>query len=307
VRPAPRAASTQPASRKPEKGAVTPQRKAKSQEPTKIEPPKPGERVCPTCGTGNDPERKFCRRCGNAVGAAAIETASPPPAPAHERQGPGFFGRLGRQARQEASMAASSPQSLTSAPSRLRMRGSLMVYGLLGIFGLGALASYYYMPGVGETVDGVIDDVRRTIENRVGERSEINITRAQAQSEPGFPAVNMIDGGSNTWWAGEVSQNGRWQLDFFLQEPTDLLQVNIDAGADGEAYDQLGRPKEIQIRANQELSPRYTLSDTNDHQPIEIDVQGVEQLRIIVHSAYIGLETDDVIAVREVSFVGPKD
>jgi hypothetical protein len=169
------------------------------------------------------------------------------------------------------------------------------------------VASYYFMPGVGEQVEGVVDDVMRMIRNRVGERSEVNVVRARAQFEPGYPAINMIDGGTNTWWAGEVSQNGRWQLDFFLQEPSDLLQVNIDAGADGETFDQLARPKEIQIRANQELSPRYTLADTSEQQPIEIDLQDVKELRIIVHSAYVGLKSDDVIAVREVSFVGPKD
>jgi hypothetical protein len=178
----------------------------------------------------------------------------------------------------------------------------MMVFGLLSVLGLGSIASYYYMPGVSDAVD----DVVRTVQNRIGDRSEVNATDVDARSQPDFPALNLIDGGSNTYWVGPITENGRWHIDFELQEVSDLLQINIDSGADGEAYDQLGRPREVQVRANGELGPRFELSDTADQQPLDVDIQGVQELRIIVHSQWVGLDGGSDIAIREVTFVGPK-
>jgi hypothetical protein len=306
------ASGPQPASRKPEKGAVTPERKAKVQEPTQHEPPKPGERVCPNCGAGNDPERKFCRRCGNtldpaAIAAAAAAQSQAEPAAEKKRRGPGFLSRIGRSAQREASMAASNPSSLASAPSRLRMRGSFLVYALLGALGLGAIASYLYVPEVGDTVG----DVRYIVESRMGDRTPFEPTEARARSEPGFPAANMIDAPLSTWWAGNVSDNRRWQLDFAFAEPTDVNQVNLDIGAHDEARERFGRPREFQIRADGQLTGTYTLADLEEQQQIEIGLldllklRGVTDLRIIVNSAYAGRDGDDVIAIRNVDFVGP--
>jgi ribosomal protein L40E len=290
----------EPTSRRPEKGAVTPERRAKPQQPTKVEKPKPGQRVCPTCGTGNDPDRKFCRRCGNEIGVAPVEP-TPTPEPTR-RRGSSWLSGVLRRGRQEAYMAGQRPESMLSSRGRWRPGSSMMVFGLLGVLGLGSVASYLYVPGVSDTVDQVV----RTIQNRIGERQPVNITGVQAHSTPGYPALNMIDGGSNTWWAGPVSQNGRWQLDFELQERSDLLQINFDSGADGESFDQLGRPHEILVRADGELSPRYELKDTAEQQVVEVDIQDVEELRIIVLSRYEGLASGDEIAIREVSFIGPR-
>jgi hypothetical protein len=38
---------------------------------------KPGETPCPLCGTGNDASRRFCRRCGQRLGASEADPALP--------------------------------------------------------------------------------------------------------------------------------------------------------------------------------------------------------------------------------------
>ena len=294
--------AVQPQSRRPEKGATTPVRKAKPQQPTKPEKPKPGQRVCPRCGTGNDPDRKFCRRCGTGLGIAPVappEASKASKAPKHRSS---WLSGLLRRGKQEAYMAGQRPQSMLSSRSRWRPGSSAMVFGLLALFGLGSIASYLYVPGVGSAVDDVI----HTIQSRVGDRAEVNITKATGPSEPGFPATNMIDGGSNTYWVGTRTINRRWLVDFELQRQSDLLQINIRSGADGEEYEKLGRPFRFQLRANGELSPEYRLDDSKDEQVIEIDIQDVKELRLIVLSQHQGLAGGEDIAIREIALLGPK-
>jgi len=288
--------AVQPQSRRPEKGSTTPVRKAKPQQPTRPEKPKPGQRMCPKCDTGNDPDRKFCRRCGTDLGIAPV---APPVAP--KRRSSRLSGLL-RRGKQEAYMAGQRPQSMLSSPSRWRPGSSAMVFGLLALIGLGSIASYLYVPGVGSAVDDVI----HTIQNRVGDRAEVNITKATGPSEPGFPATNMIDGGSDTYWVGTRTINRRWLVDFELQRQSDLLQINIRSGADGEEYEKLGRPFRFQLRANGELSPEYRLDDSKDEQAIEIDIQDVKELRLIVLSQHQGLDGGEDIAIREIALLGQK-
>ncbi len=287
----------EPKSRQPEKGATEPQRKAKPPQRTKPQKPKPGQRVCANCGSGNDPGRKFCRQCGSGLDLAPLE----PPTP-ESRRGPSLLSRLFRRGKQEAYMAGQRPESMLSAPSRWRPGSSAMVFGLLAAVGLGSLASYWYMP---EVRNGV-DDVVRMVQNQIGGRARVNVTNATGRSRPGFPALNVIDGGSNTYWVGPRGAGGRWQIDFELQRPSDLLQLNLDSGADGEQFEKLGRPFEIQLRADGELSPVYELKDTKDQQVVHIDIQDVRELRLIVRSQYRGLDGGTDIAIREVAFFGPQ-
>jgi uncharacterized OB-fold protein len=290
---APTPTSAEPRSRKPEKGSVTPERKAKPVQPTLVEKPKPGELVCQSCGTGNDPARQFCRRCGAPTAGAPVEVGPPP-------KGPSWFSRVLRRGKQEAYVAGQRPESMLTAGRRWRPGSTAMVFGLLGLVGLGSVASYLYVPEVSDTVD----DIMRAVENRIGGRGPANTVGAEAHFEPGFPAQNMIDGFTNTYWLGPRSANGRWLIDFELQDVADLVQINIHGGADGEAYQQLGRPREIQLRADNGQESRVILLDDDAaQQPIEIDLAGAQVVRLIVHSQYVGDAGGTDIAIREVAFV----
>lgn len=47
--------------------------------------PAPGETPCPRCGTGNPPDRHFCRRCALELGGAGREVRVEPPPPPRPR------------------------------------------------------------------------------------------------------------------------------------------------------------------------------------------------------------------------------
>ena len=286
---------TGPQARKPAKGETTPVRKAKPQPPSAPERPKPGQFVCATCGTGNDRDRKFCRRCGTAMDVALAE--APPPRTESRRRWSWLTGAA-RRGRQKAYIAGQRPDSMLSTGARWRPGSTMMVFGLLGIIGLGGIASYLYMPGVSDAVD----DMARTVQRRFLRPEEVRAIAAQGQAHPEFPATNLIDGSGNSYWVGSRNRNDRWVVDFEFQRPADLLQVNFDSGADGAAYERLGRPYRFRLKANDETSSVYELRDTPDQQPVDIDLPGVKSLRLIVLSRYRGSDSDDEIAIREVKF-----
>jgi hypothetical protein len=68
-----------PALRKP--GAAAAPRSRSSAAPVPQErPPAPGDLICPACGAGNRPDRRFCRRCAARLVAPAAAAASTQPA-----------------------------------------------------------------------------------------------------------------------------------------------------------------------------------------------------------------------------------
>lgn len=48
----------------------------------------PGEVACPQCGTGNSPDRHFCRRCALELRGAVAEKPPPPPPPPRQGRSP---------------------------------------------------------------------------------------------------------------------------------------------------------------------------------------------------------------------------
>jgi hypothetical protein len=187
---------------------------------------------------------------------------------------------------------------MSSPSGRWRPGSTALVFGLLALFGLGALASYLYVPAVHDSVH----DVVRTVQRRLIHPEEVRAISAEGQARAGFPAANLIDGGANSYWVGSRNQNERWVVVFEFQRPTDLLQINFDGGADGAEYERLGRPFKFRLRTSDKTSPIYELRDTPDQQAVDIDLPGVRSLTLVVLSRYRGTEADDAVAIREVKF-----
>ena len=198
-------------------------------------------------------------------------------------------------------MAGQRPESMLSSRGRWRPCSSMMVFCLLGIIGLGGIACYLYVPGASDAVDEVL----RSVQNRFVQREETRPVSAEGLSRPGYPAGNLIDGGSDTYWVGRRNANDRWTVEFDFQRETDLLQINFDSGAYDEQYEKLGRPFKFRLRAGEALSPIYELSDTSDQQAVDIDMGDVTSVTLVVLSRFRGTGPGDDIAIREVKFFGP--
>jgi hypothetical protein len=293
----PTAAPAEPRARKPEKGSATPAPKAKPPAAPTTDAIKPGDRICPSCGSGNEPTRKFCRRCGTSLHEAVL---APEPAPARV---PWYRRRFGRRREVETYAAGARPISMAgSSRSRRRLRLPNLrgaVIGLMVLLGLGAFASYLYMPDVTNTAD----DVMRMVRDRFTPPAPVVPVSFQGQAERGHGTGQAFDGdNSATYWLSPPPSAGQPSLRVFFQDPIDLRRIEIMGGAPGDDYAIYARPRTIALRTpggNQRIS----LTDTPDVQPFDIDlaVAEGEALRIDVVDTYAGQGSKGV-AIRNLVF-----
>lgn len=289
----------QPRSRKPEKEAAAPSPKPRLTTPVKAEMPKPSDRVCPNCGTGNEPQRKFCRKCGQGLVAAPM---APPLAklPWYKR----LFGRGGPATTYEA---GSRPASMGSGRGWRPGCATVVVFSIL-MLTIGGVLLYLYVPAGAELVDEVVFTVRSRIEplDPVAPSSPAGDARA------GFPASNALDDNTATYWLAPQGPNDRWRLSFSFQEDVDLRQIAIDGGAPNEERGQFARPREVVLRSGAEVLDRWEVKDrsgTQYRRPDEpIQIAAGTQLDLVVLSAWQADQDgdDDVLAIREILFGVPR-
>jgi ribosomal protein L40E len=285
----PAEAEEQPRSRKPSKtDAAGSKPKAAPAKPAKSETPKPGERICPECGAGNDPQRKFCRRCGHSLAEAQVATEpAPPKAPWYRRL------RGGRKEPQTYE-AGSRPASM--GVRRWRPGCMSVVVIILLVIGIGSVLSYLYVPSVTTVVDDFIGAVR----NRVEGVGTVNPIATTGRSVTAHPAAHATDGDPETYWLGVPGEQDRWRLKMRFERPTALRQVDIQPGASGDRYREHGRPRVIRVRAGEIASQDFTLDDDGETQTVTLDLPATTEAWLIVLDTYGGTEAADDVAIREV-------
>jgi len=147
----------QPAARRPEAVKPGPERPRPAPRPAQesTPAPNPGDLVCGNCGIGNEPARKFCRRCGQSLATAVV-------APAHRP----WYRRLLGGGRPKPKVAAGQrPKSMRTdgrtgggiRVSRLLSAGIQIVL-LAGVVGL--VAGYALVPSWRDVVNGFVGSVK---------------------------------------------------------------------------------------------------------------------------------------------------
>jgi len=295
----PTAVADEPRSRKPEKGSATPTPKAKPPAAPKAETIKPGDLVCPNCGSGNEVTRKFCRRCGTSLLEAVVQPESEPPRVPWYRR---LFGR-GKPA--EVYEAGERPASMSKGSgSRPRRRMSFVnlrttVLGVMVIFGLGAYASYLYVPDI----TNVTDDVIRMVRGRFTAPTPAVPVSVRGPAAQGHNAGQAVDSdNSATYWLSPARSSADPRIDVLFQDAVDLRRVEIMSGAPGDDYSAFARPRTIALRVPGD-SQELTLTDTPEVQPFDIDLRVPEgqALRVVVLDRFDGRDNDGV-AIRNLVF-----
>jgi hypothetical protein len=310
--PAPAGHGLQPAEAK--------QRPAPVRPPAAPAPVAPGGPGCPQCGTPNEPGRRFCQRCGAAVGDAAPSAPSTP-APAPSRS---WWQRLRRRGHGPGGEAQRRRQARLDYRRSLDLRFRILRWvAVLG--GLGALAAGLGLAGLDPVSGG------RDLWRRVFPRDE-RVAGLTAAADPAdadrreFAAAAALDGAPDTAWAAG------WQLDpgapppppcapapgtggadaalvLTLPEPTDLSKLGIQAGLpEGDA----DRPTQWRPRA---LELRYDdgcqvveLADEAGPQEHAIEAHATTTVRITVLDALAPTAptgTGDLVALAEVDLYRP--
>ncbi|MCU1566717.1 MAG: hypothetical protein JWQ56_1654 [Pseudarthrobacter sp.] len=263
--------STGPGEVKPGKRTTPPP--AAAHPPGNEEPPAPGELICGRCGTGNKPDRNFCRRCAASLKEAAV--VPPPP----------WWRRL-------ASKRAKPALPAGSRPKRRRRRFPVRLVSFLAVLGVLGGAAY-----AGK--DGIAGGVER-VQDILFSGNERAIKATASSSRPDRGAELAIDTFKITSWAAGVTGNTADQyLDITFEREIRLTYIYVTGGPDSER-----RPRSVEIIALQADGERpiktFALMDVPARQDFYVGADRVSSVRFKILESSGPAEAP--VAVAEIQF-----
>ncbi|MFF7123276.1 NADase-type glycan-binding domain-containing protein [Streptomyces sp. NPDC008240] len=275
--PTPRAPTIQPRTPQapaPAPDQIGPVRPAKPVAPRPVVRPvaAPDEgtgRPCPACGTLNQPERRFCRRC------AAELTPAPKPAPL--------------------------PWWRTVWPFRRRTRaGSGRAFRFFVILAvvLALCAGAFLLLPAGRAL---FEDTR----DKLGKARPVTPADVRASAEVrGHPATDTTDGLSNRYWG---APGPGASVTYTFRKPFRLVDVIITNGASSspEAYAGQARALQLDMEVTTQDGVKHhkevTLSDKPGPQTISTGISEAKTVRLVLGSP-VGLTRGRHLALAEVEF-----
>ncbi|MGW1769887.1 NADase-type glycan-binding domain-containing protein [Streptomyces sp. NPDC002073] len=248
------------------------------------EAPRPGELICGQCGTGNAPDRRFCRRCGSSLAESPIA-----PRPPWWRR---LFGR-GRTPK---------PQPVAGErPTRRQWRRPRFVLPLLLLLVLAA-AGYALRGQVGRAVESVRD--------RTGKTEQVHAVRVTASgTRAGHPAALAVDGTTDRYWSppGAAGSGEGEFLEAVLAGPVRLLDIVVHPGSSpvAEKFLTQARPAVLRVTVTavdgRETVEDVRLADAPGKQTFHVAVSDAVRIRLTVRAVY-GAGGGRHLALAEVEF-----
>ena len=258
----------------PAPDAVVPVQPAKPVAPRPVVRPVevPGEVAgapCPSCGTPNPPDRRFCRRCATPLKPTA--------------------------------KADPLPWWRTVWPFRRRVRASsgrgVRLLVILAVV-LALCAGAVLLLPAGRAL---FEDTR----DKLADAKAVTPVRIVASAEvPGHPAKNSMDGLSNRYWGAPAPGAS---VTYTFRKPFRLVDVLITNGAskEPEDYAREGRALQVDLEVTAQDGERHdkqlTLSDKPGSQTIPTGISDVKTVRLVLRSA-TGLAPGRHLALAEVEF-----
>ncbi|WP_251023317.1 zinc ribbon domain-containing protein, partial [Streptomyces sp. ISL-10] len=224
---------------------------------------------CPSCGTPNPPDRRFCRRCATALNPAA----KPEPLPWWR----------------------------TVWPFRRRVRASsgravrlLVILAVVVALCAGALL---LLPAG----RALFEDTR----DKLGKAKPITPVGIEASAaSPRHPAKNTADGLSNSYWG--VPAEGA-SVTYTFRKPFRLVDLIITNGPSKDPEDYTGEARALRIdlevttQDGEQRHKELTLSDKPGPQTIHTALSDVKTVRLVLREP-VGLTSGRQLALAEVEF-----
>ncbi|MEN0130424.1 MAG: hypothetical protein AAGC49_13350 [Brevundimonas sp.] len=254
------------------------------QAPADEPPPAPGDLICGSCGAGNTPSRKFCRRCGTSLAEAKVQ-------PQRSR-----WSRFWRPDPKQGPVAGTRPK-------QRRRRFPVRPFAALAVIGTLITLSIVFRPQ--------LDDARVTVMDRLRGNDPVNPTKVTASSSAkGHGPQHVRDGATNLYWAPKKPGDGTGEwLNMTFAEPYRLTRILITPGASDVEKEWLkqDRPENIVVRVTTtdgqvQLVP-ITLKDEVGLQDAKIGIDDVTAVRLTITSTYHPSPKTRV-AISEVEFRG---
>jgi hypothetical protein len=266
-------------------GEAIRRRPAPTTSPADEPPPNAGDLICGQCGAGNDPSRKFCRRCGGSLLAAVVVPQL------------SWWRRLLKRLRGRRYEAGYRRQ----VRQPIRIQGRLIVLFMLAALIL--LAAFPGRPYIRLGTEIVKDQLR----------DPVTVTPVAARASSSAPSAGpdrVLDGVSNQFWAPTPrgAAEGQW-LEVDLPEPTRVLHLMLHSGVSAERKQFLtqARPREVLLTFTDDRgktsSEIIKLRDEPGKQQLRFREDRVVRVRITLRSAY-GATPARRVAVAELEVFG---
>ncbi len=241
----------------------------------------PGDKICNQCGDGNDPARRFCRRCGASLQQAVVFT-------------PPWYRRLIHRLRHRKVRAAGDrPRQrrrviggagggwLTSWFTRIVLL-AIIVFAILANVGP-------YKHPIRHRLSIWYHDVANVVHTTY---NPVHPTGASATTAaPGHPAGLAIDNASNTCWeAGGTKAGVGESITLNLQSASDIDKIGFINGDNDSPQSFLTEPRLQTIQVTFGTSTPYvktfTLKDESSFQTFTIGAKSATSVTITIESVY---------------------
>jgi len=262
--------------------------------PTSPAPPsnrlRPGDLVCGQCGEGNEPIRKFCRRCGTSLEAAVIV-------------GTPWYRRLLPRRRPRVMGAGERPRR----GGRSRGLGGILggavrsVRRVVPIVVLLAVLAISAIPGLRQGAQDRALRVWHGAADLVIPRYEpVHAISAEASSHiTGHDAPLAIDGYQNRFWAVDLSVDPKPRLSLIFDRPTNVDKMIFTTG-DTDHPMMYAKPERLHLVFSNNHAQDITLADKTEHQEVDInDAHGILRVDIYIISAW-PVQSGSTLAIGEV-------
>ncbi|KOV12226.1 hypothetical protein ADK60_32885, partial [Streptomyces sp. XY431] len=224
---------------------------------------------CPSCGTPNPPDRRFCRRCATPL----TPGTAPPPLP---------WWRTIRPLRRR-----------TRAGSGRTTRFLVILAVVLAL----CAGGFLLLPAGRH----LIEDTR----DKLGRSRPVTPVRVEASAEvPGHPAGNATDGLSNRYWG---APGPGASLTYTFAKPFRLVAVIVTNGASTSPEDYAGEGRALRIDLEVTASDgrktveKLTLVDKPGPQTFPTGISDATTVRLTL-DAPAGLDGDRHLALAELEF-----
>ena len=289
------AGARQPSAQLPGAAAPRPKPATAKQAPSRVV--NPGDLVCGQCGEGNEPNRKFCRRCGGTLAEAA-------PAPKV-----GWFKRtFSKKHEQEVALAAGSrpgrdgsggggkgvAKGARAAKSKA-FGGFASVRRVLALLAMVGIGTTLAVPSLRTTVTDKGSSIYRSVKSKInpsftGVSPNPEGITATGQT-PGHEAKLAADGIKNDYWLAPADTAiAKVSMPFTSPERVDLILVYSGAQEKPEGFKAQPRPKDLFVRLvdskGKETTKQFTLEDKADFQKLKISAKDVTLAEVTIQSCY---------------------
>jgi hypothetical protein len=259
---------------------------------------KEGDLVCDQCGEGNDPARKFCRKCGNSLAKAVPAKKVPwwkklfsPKVRASKSSGGA-----------KAKLAKANDARFKSRLWLARVRYAFGFLAIVGIVGVNLRAPNLRTQAV-DKAQSIFTSAKDMFNPQFEPVNAVEVTASSAAAN--HPPGLANDLGSNTYWAEGVEGDGIGQsVSFRFETKVDLTKVIISSGAaeSPDVFLNQPRPKQLHLVFDNGGSADITLKDQLKNQGFTLKgAKGVSKVDIVISSVYKGKAGTDT-AIAEVEF-----